>query len=317
MSQIEQMPEPALEGGGMGSGGGEAAIQTVGLTKRFRRVLAVDGVDLTVPRGKTYGLIGLNGAGKSTAIRLLVGLEVPTSGRCLLGGMDVQVERLKWKNMVGFVPDRPTAYPWMRAGEVLKFAQALRPHWNSELVDRLVKKSRIDLGQKVGKLSKGTGAKLMLILALAHDPEILILDEPTDGLDPIAREEFCEDVLTSICQRPRTVLLSSHALTDVGKMVEIVGVMHKGRLIVQCPTEELVDTTKRIRSVLPDGGVPQPPAGTVYSKVEGREWVLTVRGCTRTTVEKVQAGGIRTVEVVDLNLEEVFKDIVRGQEVAA
>lgn len=292
------------------------AIRTLGISRRFGRTIAVDAADLAVPRGSVYGLIGLNGSGKSTLIRMVMGLLRPTAGGAYLNAVDVAADPVRARSGVGYVPDRPTAYAWMRVREAVAFARAMQPRWNDALVAEMLRRSRIDPRQRVGKLSKGMGAKLSLALALGHDPSVLVLDEPTDGLDAIARDEFMEDVVGTVCERERTVLISSHALAEVERMADAVGLMHRGKLILQCPTEELVRTTKRVRAVLETPGAPgQDPPGCVWSRVDGREWLVTVRGFTRDAVERMQATArVRAVEVLDLSLSDIFKDMVRGQE---
>lgn len=295
------------------------AIRTEGLSKRFGQTAAVADLALQVPRGRTYGLIGLNGAGKSTTIRMIMGLLPPTSGRVMLRGVDVWQDPVAAKTGVGYVPDRPNVYPWMRIGQAMAFCKRLQPRWRDAYAADLLKRFRLDPDQKVGKLSKGMAAKLSLLLALAHDPEVLILDEPTDGLDPVARDDFLEGVLAAACEQERSVLMSSHALDDVQRMADTIGLMHGGRLVIQRPTEELVRTTKRLRMVLPDGG-PPPPAvpGAILQRREGRQLTITVCDFAPAAVE-----GLRTqtraevVAIEDLTLDEIFKDLVRGREAQA
>jgi len=293
-----------------------AAIRTIGLVKRFGKRLAVDGLDMHVPRGSTYGLIGLNGAGKSTAIRMIMGLLAPTSGRVVMDGMDMPRARAELMEVIGYVPDRPTAYPWMRVREVIAFSRSQRRRWARGVAEDLLERYGLDPSQRVRKLSKGQGAKLSLLLALAHDPEILVLDEPTDGLDPIARDDFLEHVLGSVCDRERTVLMSSHNLDDLQRMTDVVGILHEGRLLVQEWTEGLLASTKRLRVVLGDvsGPVPDQPAGTICARRLGREWTVTVHGSPEGAAETLrEASGVESVEVVGCGLDEVFKDHVRGR----
>jgi ABC-2 type transport system ATP-binding protein len=294
----------------------EAAILTDGLTRRFGRRLALDRVNLRVMRGSTYGLIGLNGAGKTTAIRAIMGLLAPSLGRVLLRGIDVSDDPVAARTGVGYVPDRCVVHPWMRVHQAIWFCRRLQPRWNDSYCQELVKRFRIDPSQKVGKLSKGSAAKLSLILALAHDPEVLILDEPTDGLDPVARDDFLEGVLASVCEHERTVLISSHSLSDVERMADQIGLIHGGHLMIQCPTEDLVRWTKRIRAVIPDGvPTPPPPPGTILARRDGRQWVLTVKDFGPHVVDQLRiALGDATIDVDDMSLDEIFKDFVRGQE---
>ncbi|MCC6675796.1 MAG: ABC transporter ATP-binding protein [Phycisphaerales bacterium] len=303
----------------------EAAIRTIGLTHRFGKLTAVRELNLTIPRGATYGFIGLNGAGKSTTIRMLTGLLAPTAGRAIIDNIDITQDPIAALARIGYIPDRPTAYAWMRVGEVLSFARSMWPGWNDALAADLLARYRLDPRQKVGKLSKGTAAKLSLLLALAHDPEILILDEPTDGLDAIAREEFYEQIISAACDRPRTILLSSHALNEVQRIADHIGIIHEGRLIMQGRAEDLIARTKRIHITFENGtlekmrpAAPPPPDGTVWARTEAREWILTVQNFSDDTLHHIRAAGpVRSLNVLDLSLDDVFKDIVRGQEARA
>ncbi|MCX5688190.1 MAG: ABC transporter ATP-binding protein [Planctomycetota bacterium] len=295
------------------------AIEARGLMRRFGSHVAVSGIDLSIPRGCTYGFIGLNGAGKSTTIRMLTGLLPPSAGQALLMGKDVWKERTRAVSTLGYVPDRPNMYPWMRVGQAIEFASALWPSWDASLAAKLLHRYRLRSSQKIGKLSKGEGAKLSLLLALAHDPQILILDEPTDGLDVVARDDFLEEVLESIADqdRQRTVLISSHSLSDLQRLTDMVGVIHEGSMLLQGSTEELVGSTKRVSVVLEQPSTPMPPSppGTILTRRRGREAVYTLRPCTADAITRLrQSAGVLDATVHDLSLDEIFKDLVRGQD---
>ncbi|HPM23032.1 MAG TPA: ABC transporter ATP-binding protein [Phycisphaerae bacterium] len=296
-----------------------AAIETMGLTRRFGRTLAVDNLNLTVRAGSVFGFIGPNGAGKSTTIRMLIGVLSPTAGRARLLGQDVGPRAEGLKHRVGYVPELHFMYRWMRASEVIAFCRTFYPTWNDQFCGELLDIFELDPRRRIKQLSKGMVAKLALLLAVAHEPELLILDEPTSGLDPLMREEFLDGVLRTICARQRTVLFSSHTLSDVQRLADEVGIICNGRLLAHCPTDELLTDTKRIRAVLRDGCRPgAPPAGTIWQRVANREWLLTVRGFTPALVDALRAdAAVASVEVVDVGLEDVFKDMVRGQKVPA
>jgi ABC-2 type transport system ATP-binding protein len=174
---------------------------------------------------------------------------------------------------------------------------------------------QLDANKRVSHLSKGMLVKLSLVLAVSHEPEVLVLDEPMAGLDPLAREEFLEGVLRTICERGRTVLFSTHSLDDVQRLADTVGILYGGRLLVHRNIEELLASTKRIRATLPNGRPPDRlPAGTIWHRVEGREWQVTLGDFTPETVQEIRAHeGVDHVEVIDLGLEDLFKDFVRGQ----
>jgi ABC-2 type transport system ATP-binding protein len=293
----------------------QCAIELSGVTKRFGKQVAVEDLTLQIPAGRTLGLIGPNGAGKTTTIRMLMGILPMTAGRARVLGIDPAVDPVLLKRVVGYVPEMHFIYRTMRVREVLGFCRPFYPTWNDRLCADLMSRLGLDLGKKVEHLSRGTLAKLALLLALAHEPAVLILDEPMTGLDPLAREEFLDGVVRSLCDRPRALLFSSHILSDVQRMADMIGIMHEGRLLVSCTTEELLSTTKRIRAVLRDGCVPdRPPAGTIWQRFERREWLMTVRGFTPASVDAVRNRyPVESVEVFDLGLEEIFKDYIRGR----
>jgi ABC-2 type transport system ATP-binding protein len=179
----------------------EFAIETRGLWKRFGDQPAVRDLSLKVRTGSTFGFIGLNGAGKSTTIRMLMGLLKPSAGEVRLRGWPLAADRVISMVGVGYVPDRPNVYPWMRIEEAIAFCRSLRRTWNERLCADLLNRFELEPRQRVKRLSKGQAAKLSLLLAVSHDPDILILDEPMDGLDPLARDEFLSGVLEAVCGR--------------------------------------------------------------------------------------------------------------------
>lgn len=294
----------------------EPAIATDDLTRIYGKRAVVDGVTLRVPQASVYGLIGLNGAGKSTTIRMIMGLTEPTSGTITLNGRPGGA--LSWQSRigVGYVPDRAVAHPWMRVSEAVAFTRGLQPKWNDELARALIEQYRLRPSEKVGKLSKGLSAKLSLLLALGAEPDVLVLDEPTDGLDPVSKEDFIESVLASACDRSRTILMSSHNLDDLQRLSDHVGLMHEGKLVLQCPVEDLVQSTKRLRMVVHADAVPSRPQGALHTRREGRELVVTIGQYSQERAARVAEEASATLlGVEDLSLNEIFKDFVRGQEV--
>jgi len=294
------------------------AIETVGLSKRYGPKDAVRDLTLRIPRGESFGFIGPNGAGKSTTIKMLMGLARPSAGEARVLGFDSVQDHVAVKQRVGYVPELHNIYRWMRVGEVIAFCRPLYENWNDRFCADLLKILELDPNNKVKQLSKGMVAKLALLLAVAHEPEVLILDEPTSGLDPVFREEFLDGVLRTLCDRERTILFSSHALSDVQRIADTIGLIFEGRLIDHCRTEDLLNGTKRIRAVLSDGCAPgPPPEGTIWQRVQNREWLMTVRGFSPSTVEYLRTKySLDNIEVIDLGLEDVFKDLIKGRKAA-
>jgi ABC-2 type transport system ATP-binding protein len=297
----------------------QPVVETVGLSKRYRNCQAVLDLDLQIDKGSVYGFVGPNGAGKTTTIRMLMGLLRKSAGQAHILGFNVDDRATEMRHRVGYVPERPTFYRWMRVHQAIRFCRSLHKTWNDQLAAELLKQLELDPNKKVSQMSKGMLAKLSLVLAIAHEPDLLILDEPTSGLDPIVREEFLDGVLHNICRDSSTVLFSSHVLSDVQRLADSVGIIYEGRLLISCATDELMKATKRVRTVLADGCVPNEPApGTIWQQVNGREWQLTVRGFSQETVDYLQQQyQVESVEVTDLALEDIFKDLVKGRRMAA
>jgi ABC-2 type transport system ATP-binding protein len=293
------------------------AIELLHLTKRFGRTLAVNDLSLTIPRGSTFGLLGPNGAGKSTTIKMLMGMLSITAGGAWVLGIRVDDNPVEVKQRVGYVPETHHIYRWMRVREVIGFCKSYFRSWNDQTCREMVDLFGLDLEKKVKYLSKGMLTKLSLLLAVSHEPEVLLLDEPLSGLDPIAREEFLDGILRAICDRGQTVLISSHMLDDVRRLADTVGILHEGRLVLHGNLDALLTSTKRICATLRDGCQPkETPDGTIWQRIQGREWTITVRDFAPEKVQRVQAiDGVEHVSVIDLGLEELFKDFIRGQRV--
>lgn len=295
------------------------AIETVGLCKRFGSAMAVNRLSLRIPRGCAYGLLGPNGAGKSTTIKMLMGLLSMTDGQARVLGIDVTAAPVEVKQRVGYVPEAHHIYRWMRVREAIEFCKACHVRWNDKTCHELLRQFRLDPEKKVKHLSKGMLTKLSLLLAVSHDPELLLLDEPLSGLDPIAREDFLDGVLKTICDRGQTVLISSHMLDDVRRLSDMVGILNEGRLLVQGGVDQLLGGTKRIcATVHQKVSDVDLPEGVIRQSLQGREWTLTVRDFSPEAVQAVRAiAGVENVRVMDLDLEEIFKDYIRGQRAAS
>ena len=295
-------------------GNGVPAVELRGLTKRYGKALAVDGLELTVPRGTVLGLLGPNGAGKSTTLRMLMGLPRPTSGSMSVLGLDVFRAPAAVKQRVGYVPETPYIHRWMTVGEVIRFARALYSTWNDEQCESLLDLFHLSRAKRVRQLSKGMLAKVSLLIALAHEPELLVLDEPLSGLDPIARDEFLDGVLHGLCAGDRTVLFSSHQLDDVNRLSDSVAVLCAGHLLVHCSLDEL-RSAKRVRAVLQDGRLPRdPPREMIWQSINRREWLLTLYPFSTDAVDRLtDANPVSGIEVFDLSLDDIFKDFIRGQ----
>ncbi len=292
----------------------QSAIELNAVTKRFARQTAVDQLTLRIPTGTALGFLGQNGAGKTTTIKMLMGLLRPDAGTANVLGHDPVADSLDVRRRVGYVPEQQFIHRWMRVREAVRFCRTFFPTWNDKLCTDLLNRFALDPKKQVKHLSKGMAVKLSLVLALSHEPEVLLLDEPMAGLDPIAREELIEGILQVLCDRAVTLVFSSHTLSDVQRLANVIGIIHEGKLLVNCPVDELLAKTKRIRAVLADGTTPAgPPNSAIWQRVQNREWLVTVNDFTDDTIPRLRAANqLETVEVMDLGLEEIFKDYVKG-----
>jgi ABC-2 type transport system ATP-binding protein len=293
----------------------ENAIEITDLSKSFGKTPAVQGLSMKVAPGRVVGFLGPNGAGKTTTIKMLIDLLRGDAGSISVLGLDPAIQATQVRARVGYVPEKHSVPRWMRTTDALHFCRTFYPTWDNELCEKLMRLFALDPEKKVQTLSKGTQVKLALLLALAHRPELLILDEPMAGLDPLIREELIDGMLQTDGDRPRSILFSSHTFADVQRLADEVAIIHEGRLLTQCSIDVLLAKTKRIRAVLTDGASPKKtPEGTIWQRQSGREWLVTVGEFSQDTIERIRGGNqLKNIEVLDLSLEDIFKDFIRGQ----
>ncbi len=239
------------------------------LVKYYDGRCVLDGVSLEVPRGCIYGLLGRNGSGKTTMIRILLGLEPPTRGRTLVLGEDSMKLSANTHGRIGYVAEGHHLIQSYKVRRLVGLCKGLSLRWNDEFFGQLMETFRLPMDRKVKDLSTGMRAQLNLALAMAIDPELVILDDPTLGLDTVARRQFLELAIDVIQRQGRTILFSSHILSDVERIADRIGVLVAGKLVVDCSLDELKSRVKKAASDLPraDAGGPVPhrhhqPAGS-------------------------------------------------------
>ncbi|MEZ6129545.1 MAG: ABC transporter ATP-binding protein [Planctomycetaceae bacterium] len=256
----------------------QPVIKLKQVTKRFGNTLALDNVSLDIPAGVVCAVLGANGAGKSTAIRLLLGLDEPDSGRLEVLGMNSRTHALEIRSRVGYVADQPPLYDWMTINEIGWFAAGFYPTGYQAEYETLLKKFDLNGNLKIANLSKGMRAKVALSLSMAHRPELLILDEPTSGLDPLVRREFLESMI-DVSAEGRTVLLSSHQVTEVERVADMVAILLNGKLICVERLEDLKRSTTEVVLSLPspETAPPQIPGEVLAHVPIAHEHVWMVR----------------------------------------
>ncbi len=290
----------------------DAAIKTERLGKRFRRKWAVEELDMEVPMGSVFGLLGPNGAGKSTTIHMLMGLLPPTQGHMSVLGIDPVRDDVAVRRRVGYVPEIHGFYEWMTVDEIIGLVAPYHSRWDWQTCRSLQSDFRLDGKERVENLSKGMRAKLALLLALSFDPEMLVLDEPTGGLDPAARRSFIETILGKYQETGKTIFLSSHLMNEFAGLLDHVAFMREGRIELVSRLDELHKRMKRVRLVF-DKCVPPDLRidGAVSVRTNGREAVATLRTFdSERTPDALKQTGADNVTVEELTLEDIFVELV-------
>jgi ABC-2 type transport system ATP-binding protein len=286
------------------------------LTKRFGAELALNEVSIEVPPGVVFALLGENGAGKTTAIRIMLGLAEANSGQAEVLGLKSATQGLQIRQRVGYVAERPTLYDWMTVEEIGWFTAGFYgPGFWPEYV-KLAAQFKLPAKKKLKMLSKGTRAKVALSLALAHQPELLVLDEPTSGLDAMVRREFLESMVDRASQG-QTVFLSSHQIAEVERVADVVAILRKGALVLVERLDELKAQVQRVVVTLNDGAITTPAFGghVLAQRWQARQGEAIVRGMTEGQVAMLRANeGVADVEVHPTSLEDIFIAYMRGKQ---
>ncbi|HXC25064.1 MAG TPA: ABC transporter ATP-binding protein [Gemmatimonadaceae bacterium] len=283
----------------------DLAVTTQDLSKRYRKQTALNGVSLQVPRGAFYLLVGPNGAGKSTLLKILLDLVRADAGHAELFGLDVQRQGPAARANVGYVPERTEwGYGWMRVGRLLEHHAQYFPAWDYNYAARLADKFQLRLDRQMAVLSKGQARRVHLTMALAHRPPLLLLDEPTDGLDPLMRDETLGVLADHLSDSPSTVLVSTHHVEEVERLADHIGVLRDGELHAQLSLAVLQRDLRSYRVEVPEGwhGVPALN-GAVLSRVTAvREVQWTVWGDESDIVRQFAAanGTVREARAVSL-----------------
>jgi ABC-2 type transport system ATP-binding protein len=285
----------------------ETIIRTEGLTRRFGGKTVVDRLDLAVPRGAIYALFGDNGAGKSTTIRMLMGLLPPDAGRAEILGEDCWSAAIGLRHRVGYVPEKPRFYDWMTVREIGWFTAGFhRGGFLGRYLD-LVGHFHLDATSKLKTLSKGGYAKVGLALALAPDPEVLVLDEPTSGLDLFTRREFLSSMV-ELAGSGRTILLSSHGIAEVERVASHAAFLANGRLLLAAPLDDLRRRLVKLRLRFEGPAPVGAELGTVLEEeLSGRQWQAVLQDPNRLAVEGLRhREGVADFEEAPLSLEDMY-----------
>ena len=280
-------------------------IRVRDLVKTFEGFRALDGLNVTVPRGAVYGLVGPNGAGKSTLIRHLAGIYRQDSGTVLVDGTPVY-ENPAVKARIAYVPDEVFYYTQASLMDMLRLPRDLYPSFDQACFEKLAGAFPIDPKRPLRKLSRGQQKQAAFWLALSQRPELVILDEPVDGLDPVMRRQVWSLLLGDVAERGTTVLVSSHNLRELEDVCDHVGIMDHGKMLVERSLSELQENMVKIQLAMPEGKELPEGLEILHESRTGRLQQLILRGKSEELSAKIQAAGPLFMDLLPLTLEEIF-----------
>lgn len=291
-------------------------IETAELCKSFKGNPALRGLDLCVPTGSIFGFLGRNGAGKTTTIKLLLGLLKPDSGHANVFGLPVAdpAQSLEIRRRLGFVSEEKELYPYMTVEQIIGFTRPFFPKWRDDLERRYLKMFDLPPNRKISALSKGMRSKLMLLIAMSHGAELLILDEPTDGLDPAAIEDMLRELVSISAAEGITIFFSSHQLSEVELIADRIGIVDRGRMIVSGSLDDMKAQYQRLHVVFAQE--PRAPVhwveGAECVRQEGRVVSILASRNVDAIVEQAQSLPGASVERFPVTLREIFLEHVRS-----
>lgn len=291
-------------------------IETIQLRKSFKGQPALNGLDLQVPAGSIFGFLGRNGAGKTTTIKLLMGMLMPHGGTANVFGSPVADEKtaVAARRRIGFVAEEKALYPYMTVQQVIQFTRPFFPKWRTDLEQRYLRMFELPLNRKIPDLSKGMRSKLMLLLAASHGAELLILDEPTDGLDPAAVEDLLRELVALAASEGITIFFSSHQLAEVEQIADHIAIIDRGRAIVQGSLDDLKVRYRRLHIVFEDE-LPAPihwADGVEQIHRNGRSISILASRNADELLQQARSIPGASVEQFPVTLKEIFLEHVRS-----
>ncbi len=281
------------------------AIELSGVSKKYRHFL-LDHISLNVPRGEIMGLIGANGAGKSTTIRIAMGLVHQDSGEARVLGHRMPEGQVAAKWDIGFASEDMRLYESMTLGWHMNFIQSIYPSWDSAYAQLLLKRFGLRTDQKIKGFSHGQRVKSMLLLVLARRPKLLVLDEPTTGLDPVARHEILRELTNVMADEGRSILFSSHNTQDVEQISDQITFIDRGRIIDSMDKEMYMDRWRRLRLEVPSGTTLPALPGIIDVRQQGRLAVATANAFVPDLANAYESSGARIQCIENMTLEEIF-----------
>lgn len=285
----------------------EPVIHVSDLTRRFGARTALAGVSLSIPRGAVHGLVGANGAGKTTLIRHILGLLRAQTGSVRVFGLDPVADPVGVLSRIGYLSEENDLPGWMRVDEIVRYSRAFYPAWDDTYAEELRRAFALDPEARIKDLSRGQRARLGLLVALAYRPELLVLDEPSSGLDPVVRRDILEAIIRTIAHEGRTVLFSSHLLEEVERVADHVTMISAGAIVMTAPLDAIRRSHRSV-TVRFAQARPRPPvvAGVLRWDGDGQEWTAVCRDGAGALQAAVAGWGARIVAERVPSLDEIF-----------
>ena len=280
-------------------------IEAVEVVKRFGAHRALDGLSMTVPSGAVYGLVGPNGAGKTTAIRHIAGILRPDGGEVLADGVPV-FENVDAKARMAYIPDEVFYFPQASVNDMMHFYRGVYPGFDSQRFERLAEAFPIDRKMPMRRFSRGMKKQAAFWLALSLRPELLVLDEPVDGLDPVMRRQVWALLLSDVAEHGTGVLVSSHNLRELEDVCDMVGFINNGKMLLERQLSELQENICKIQLVMPDGQDIPDGLDVLHVSGPGKLKTLIVRGAPEAVTARLERAEPLFVDAVPLTLEEIF-----------
>ena len=278
------------------------------LSRTYGDKVALNQVSLTIPKGCVYGLIGGNGAGKTTLLKHVTGMLAPQTGIVKVFGLDPTKEPVEVLGNIGFLSEERDLPNWMSIQELLRYTQAFYPTWDRELARDLVCMFELDLKAKVRTQSRGQRARVGLLIAVAHRPQLLVLDEPSSGLDPVVRRDVLNAIIRTVADEGRTVLFSSHLLDEIDRVADRIAMLSNGKIVLEDAIDQMKSSFQRftLRYASTPKGPPNLP-GLIDAELTGTEWVCTCRvSDDQEQYNFARSSGAQVIEKSVLSLEDIF-----------
>ena len=289
-------------------------IEISHLNRRFGKTVALDDVSLTVPQGIVMGLIGENGAGKTTLIKNVLGLLKAKAGDVQVFGLDPVRDPVGVLGRIGYLSETRDLPEWMRIGELMRYSRPFYPDWDQAYAEELCETFELDSLQKIKTLSKGQRARTALLIALAHRPDLLLLDEPSSGLDPIVRRDILSAIIRTVAEEGRSVLLSSHLVDEVERVADTVAIIHHGRMVLTDSLDNIKETHHRLTLRFDEPRDSAPALLGALSCVGGPlEWTIVCNGQIDQLQDAARKLDARIVGQSAPTLEDIFVARVKGK----